>query len=145
MAKNNGSKPEESNIQPTLTDAQISKLVSDAEENPIAKAFTSESGFNAAKAMVELKEELGENALLLDIPDKRFVVAVKYAYYQYKKHGCDERIKALMIQLGLLASVKGKRVETFKEAIIGERGNYPFAKNDWQDRVKNFAFGDKNK
>lgn len=143
----NGKKeaPEQQQNLSALTDAQVNKLINEAEENPIAKAFTSEGGFNAARAMVELKEELEQNALLLDIPDKRFVVAVKYAYYQYCKHNNPDRKKALMIQLGMMAAIKGKRVETFKEAIIGERHYGPFAQNSWQEGAKSFVFGGENK
>jgi hypothetical protein len=146
MAKN-GKKPENElgKQELNLSDSQINKLINEAEENPISKAFSSESGFNAARAMVELKSELEQNALLLDVPSNQFAVAVKYAYYQYCKHKQTDRKKALMIQLGLLAAVKGKRVETFKEAIIGERRNYPFAKGDWGQGIKNFVFGEQNK
>lgn len=146
MAKKNGSKPEieTKSEERQLTDAEINKLINEADENPISKAFSSESGFNAARAMVELKEELGENALLLDLPDKAFVVAVKYAYYQYSKHHNENRKKALMIQLGLMAAIKGKRVQTFSDTIIGERKSQPFAKNNW-DGARDYIFGGNDK
>lgn len=144
MAGKNGKKPELETPDIGLSESQIKKLVDDTERDPLDKAFTAEGGFNAAKAMVELNEELEKNALLLDVPDKRFVVAIKYAYYQYLKHHCDERKQALMVQLGLMASIKGKRVEVFKDTIIGERRNYPFNKNDWGQGIKNFISGENN-
>jgi hypothetical protein len=115
--KNNG------NGQVDLTQTEIDALISSVKDNPTDNAFKSEGGFNAAKAMVELKDKLDQNALLLDIPDKRFVVAVKYAYYLYLKYGQTDRINALMVQLGLMASIKGRRTQQFSDTIIGERRN----------------------
>jgi hypothetical protein len=117
--KNNGN-----GHTPDLTQEQIDLMINDIKNNPTDAAFRSEGGFNAAKAMVELHEQLELNALLLDIPNKRFVVAVKYAYYQYKKHNQKERIAALMVQLGMMASIGGRRVQQFSDTIIGERRNH---------------------
>jgi hypothetical protein len=147
MAGKNGKKPDDDQqIQPTLTEAQINQLMKEAEENPIAKAFSSESGFNAAKAMVELKEKIEQNALLLDVPSRKFAVAMKRRILRYRKYGCTDREEAEMIKLGLLAAIGGKRVRLFSDTVIGERSNQPFNKNNWADGVKNsLGFGDNNK
>lgn len=108
-----------------VTQKEIDELLNSIKDNPIDNAFKySEGGFNASKAMVELKEKLELNALLLDIPDRRFVVAVKYAYLLYKKYHQQDRIDAMMVQLGMMASIKGRRVQLFSDTIVGERKNY---------------------
>lgn len=85
------------------------------------KAFKQQDTLNALNVLVKLEEEYILNATRLDIPNSAFSIAAADYITKCIAHGYEEGANRLMLQMGLMTSIKGKRIEITKQAIIGDR------------------------
>jgi hypothetical protein len=140
MSKNNGNGHDDS----PNAEAEVKELLESVNRNSFDGAFHSDAGFNAVKTMVEPKSTINESAFLLDLEDPQMPQAISWQLEVFEKYGLKGKINSLGLNINLRSSTKGKRVERFIEAIIGERRN-DFIKNQnsFSDKVKKFSnFGD---
>ena len=108
------------------------------------KMFKDPESTNAMRLMMLSDPEFINNVFRYNIPDYQFAVAMAAQIRACIEHGFDEGVNQAMIQLGLMASVKGERINQFVTAVCGNRDfqERKIGGGGLMDKIKNM-YGDK--
>lgn len=91
------------------------------DENSINKGFSSQEVLNAIRLLILSDPEILDNSMRYSIPDRQFAVAAASYIRKCEAHGYTDGVKQVKMQLGLMTSIRGQRVDKLVAAIIGER------------------------